>query len=179
MAMSEKNSLIVYITGVPGTGKTSIAKHLSQELNLKYLEVNDLVMQHDLYFGYDINRDTLIVDDELLIKRLKQEIDLNSRICIAGGIIFENAMFDLIIVVHSSIPALRKRFQARSYDEDKIESNLESEIMNVLYYELLEYYSSDIIHEVMNDNRTVKDTCDEILSIIQQHSLGITERTLC
>jgi broad-specificity NMP kinase len=177
-AMSENNSLITYITGVPGTGKTSIAKQLAQELNLKYLEVNDLVIQHDLYFGYDINRDTLIVDDELLIKRLKQEINLNNRICIAGGMIFENVLFDLIIVVHSSIPTLRKRLLARSYDDDKMESNLESEIMNVIYYELLEYYSSDIIYEVMNDNRTVKETCDEILSIIEQHRLGITKRTL-
>ncbi len=175
--MSEKNPLTVYITGVPGTGKTSIAKHLSQELNLKYLEVNDLVMQHDLYFGYDINRDTLIVDDELLIKRVKQEINLNDRICITGGIIFEDVLFDLIIVVHSSIPTLKKRLQARNYHEDKIDSNLEAEIMNVLYYELLELNSSDVIHEVMNDDRTVKETCDEILSIIEQHGLGITERT--
>jgi len=174
--MSEKNSLILYITGVPGTGKTSIAKHLSQTLALKYLEINDLVKQNDLYYGYDINRDTLIVDDELLIKKLKQEIALNSRICVAGGIIFEDISFDLIIVLHSSIPTLKRRFETRKYDEDKIESNLESEIMNVLYYELLEFNSSDIIHEVMNDKRTVEETCDEIRFLIEQHRLGITER---
>jgi len=167
--MSEKNSLTVYITGVPGTGKTSVAKYISQKLNLKFLEVNDLVKQHDLYFGYDINRDTLIVDDELLIRKLKQEIKSNNRVCIAGGIIFEEGLFDIIILLHSSIPSLKMRFEARSYDEDKIESNLESEIMNVLYYELLEFNPSDIILEVMNDNRTVKETCNEIISIIKQH----------
>lgn len=174
--MSEKNSLIVYITGVPGTGKTSIAKCISKELNLKYLEVNDLVKQHDIYLGYDINRDTLIVDDELLRKILVQEIKLYNRVCIAGGIIFEDDLFDLIILVHTSIPSLKKRLQARSYDENKIESNIEAEIMNVLYYELLEFNSSEIIHEVMNDSRTVKETSNEIISIIKQHSFSVMER---
>ncbi|MHA1443439.1 MAG: hypothetical protein ACTSR4_01635, partial [Candidatus Hodarchaeales archaeon] len=84
--------------------------------------------------------------------------------------------FDLIIVLHSSIPVLKRRLEARRYDDDKIESNLESEIMNVLYYELIEFNSSDIIHEVINDNRTVEETCDEILSIIEQHRLSVTER---
>jgi len=176
--MVEKNSLILYITGVPGTGKTSIAKHLSQKLALKYLEINDTVKKNGLYYGYDINRDTLIVDDELLIKRLKQEISLNKRMCIAGGIIFENLSFDIIIVLHSSIPKLRRRLEARRYDKEKIESNIESEIMNVLYYELLEFNSSDIIHEVMNDNRTVEETCVEILSIIKKHRFSITEGAL-
>jgi adenylate kinase len=174
--MSEKNSFIIYITGVPGTGKTTIAKHLSQKLALKYLEINDLVKQNGLYYGYDINRDTLIVDDELLIKNLKQKIAENNRTCIAGGIIFENFSFDLIIVLHSSIPVLKRRLEARRYDDNKIESNLESEIMNVLYYELIEFNSSDIIHEVINDNRTVEETCDEILSIIEQHRSSVTER---
>ena len=174
--MSEKNSFIIYITGVPGTGKTTIAKHLSQKLALKYLEINDLVKQNGLYYGYDINRDTLIVDDELLIKNLKQKIAANNRTCIAGGMIFENFSFDLIIVLHSSIAVLKRRLEARRYDDKKIESNLESEIMNVLYYELIEFNSSDIVHEVINDNRTVEETCSEILSIIEQHRSGITER---
>ncbi len=176
--MSEKNLLTIYITGVPGTGKTSIAEQLSQKLTLKYIEINDLVKKKGLYYGYDINRDTLIVDDELLINKLKQEIALNNRLCITGGIIFEDVSFDLIIVLHSSIPTLKGRLEARRYDEEKIESNLESEIMNILYFELLEFNSPDIIHEVMNDNRTVEETCNEILSIIQKHGFGIPERTL-
>ena len=175
--MSKKNSLTVYITGVPGTGKSSVAKYLSKELNLMYLEINDLVKKYDLYFGYDINRETLIVDDELLIKKLKQELKSKDRVCITGGIVFEEALFDIIILLHSSIPSLKMRLEARNYDKDKIESNLESEIMNVLYYELHEFNSSDIIFEVINDNRTVKETCSEIISIIKQHRLGIAERT--
>jgi adenylate kinase len=171
--MNEKNEFKIYITGTPGTGKTTIAERLAKNLRVKFIEVNTLVIQEGLYIGYDINRDTLIIDDELLGKRMIEILQSNNRICISGGIVIPDLPFDQIIILHSSIPTLRDRLKERGYSKEKIESNIEAEIMNLLYYEMIEYYETDQIFEVTNDNQSIEETCEQIQSIIRKHHLGI------
>jgi adenylate kinase len=173
--MNDNLSLRIYITGTPGTGKTSIAKCLSKKLNLDFLEVNDLIIKEGLYLGYDINRDTLIVDDEKLSKRLTHKLNSVDKICVAGGTIIESLPIDFIIILHVPIPSLRRRLEKREYSQEKIESNLESEIMNVLFYEISESYPSEIIHEILNDNSNIETACEEIVSIIREHHLRVTK----
>lgn len=173
--MSDNSVLRIYITGTPGTGKTTVAKNLSRNLNLDFLELNDLIIKEGLYLGYDINRDTLIVDDELLTKELLRKLRTTNMICISSGMVLLELPIDYIIILHSSIPTLRKRLETRSYSEEKIESNLEAEIMNVLFHDFTEFYPPEIIYEIQNDDRSIEDTCKQIISVIRKHSLGITE----
>ncbi|MFW9780112.1 MAG: AAA family ATPase, partial [Candidatus Heimdallarchaeota archaeon] len=63
--------LRVYITGVTGTGKTTVAERLTQLLNLPFVEINTIVLDEGYYLGYDITRDTVIIDEELLAPHLE------------------------------------------------------------------------------------------------------------
>ena len=173
--LSDKIKIRIYITGTPGTGKTSVAECLAHELNMEYMEINDLVVQEGLFLGYDINKDTLIIDDELLGERLTQKLHSADGVCVAGGVVISNLPFDLIIILHSLIPILRNRLKGRGYSEEKIESNIEAEIMNVLYYELIELYGTDTIFEVNNDNQTIEETCKQIISVIREHHLSVSK----
>ena len=171
--MNEKIEAKIYITGTPGTGKTSIAECLAKKMRVEFIEVNTLVIQEGLYIGYDINRDTLIIDDELLGKRMSKILQSNGGVCVSGGVVIPGLPFDQIIILHSSIPTLRDRLKERGYSKEKIESNIEAEIMNVLYYEMTENYKIDQIFEVSNDNQSIEETCKQIQSIIREHHLGI------
>ena len=59
---------VIVVTGVPGTGKTAIAKKLAKRLNYYYIDVNKLISKHNISEGYDRERTTKIVD----IKKLNR-----------------------------------------------------------------------------------------------------------
>jgi len=173
--MVDLSQLRLYITGVTGTGKTAVAQKLTQQLALDYIEVNTLVLEKGFYLGYDINRDSVIIDDDLLIPYMESFITGKKRLCLVGGIIPLKDVFELIIVLRCGISILKQRLISRNYPKDKIESNLEAEIMNVVYYEAIEFFSNEKVVEVYNDKSTIDETCNQITSIIRQHHPGILE----
>ena len=162
-----ETSLKLYITGVPGTGKTSVAKRLSELLNLKYIEINDFVLEKKVFLGYDIDRGSLIIDDELLIPILNSAVENSNRICLSGDMLALNRYFNYIIILHCKIDILRKRLAKRGYKKIKIESNIETEIMNILYYDAVEFFPNIPIIEINNDINSVEETCEKIISIIR------------
>ncbi len=173
--MDNLSPLRVYITGVPATGKTAVAKNLSEVLLLQYLEINEVVLDKGLYFGYDINRDSVIMDDELLTQELNSIITKEDRLCLVGPMISLKNVFDFIIVLHCGVTTLRQRLLARDYSNNKIEENIEAEIMNIIYYDSIEFYNEEKVFEVHNDKRTIEDTCNEIILIISKHHPSILQ----
>jgi adenylate kinase len=159
----------VYLTGVPGTGKTTVAKRLARLLDLPIIEINATVLEEGFYLGYDITRDTVITDEELLAPHLEMLVAQQSRVCLVGGIISLRIPFDLLVILHCPVPVLRNRLQAREYSVSKIEANIEAEIMNVLYYDALELLSARHIIEVSTGDSSVDETCRQIISLGRQH----------
>ncbi len=173
--MSRLSSFRLYITGGTGTGKTSVAKKLTRILSLEYLELNTVVLEKGFYLGYDINRDSVIIDDDLIIAYLEKVIINKQRICLVGGIIPLKNIFDLIIVLRCRADILRLRLLSRNYPEEKIEANIEAEIMNVVYYEAIEFFSDQKVIEVNNDEYSIDITCDQIVSKVRQHHPSVLE----
>jgi len=63
--------MIICITGVPGVGKSTIAKRLAKEINAVLIDINDFAIKNNLYEEYDEAEQTYIVDEN----KLFQEID--------------------------------------------------------------------------------------------------------
>ena len=59
--------------------------------------------------------------------------------------------------------------QSRNYPEEKIESNVEAEIMNIIFYDAIELFPGQKVIEVNNDDHSIDETCDQIISIVRQH----------
>ncbi|MHA1214025.1 MAG: AAA family ATPase [Candidatus Hodarchaeales archaeon] len=174
--MGKTSSFRLYITGVPGTGKTIIGKNLSVKMNLEFVEINDIIMEKQFFLGYDIDRDSLIIDNELLIPFIDNMMDDISNLCLVGGLVELADKFDVIIIIHCRADILRKRLAERGYLEGKIESNVEAEIMNILYYDAIEIFPPEKIIEVSNDVTSVNETCEKIILKIREHHPGIIER---
>ncbi len=173
--MDDIQPLRLFITGATGTGKTSVAKKLTELLSLEYLELNSLILEKGLYFGYDINRESVIIDDDLLISSLKPIIANNKRLCLVGGIIPLKETFTLVVVLRCHVDVLRQRLIQRNYSKEKIEANVEAEIMNILYYDAIELLSGQNVIEVFNDEHSIEETCDQIISIVRQHHPSVFE----
>ena len=92
-----------------------------------------------------------------------------------GGVIPLKDVFDLIIVLRCGVNILKQRLISRNYPKDKIESNIEAEIMNVAYYEAIELFSDQKVVEVYNDDFSIDETCNQILSLVRQHHPSILE----
>lgn len=66
---------VLAVSGVPGTGKTTLAKNFAQKLNFLYVDVNKIISRHRLSEGYDKKRKTKVVDVAKLNKVLIEYID--------------------------------------------------------------------------------------------------------
>ncbi|MHA2293694.1 MAG: adenylate kinase family protein [Candidatus Hodarchaeales archaeon] len=174
--MGQNSTFHLYITGVPGTGKTCVAKRISNLLSLEYLELNTIVLENGLYLGYDINRDSVILDEPLIVSHLESLLANKKRLCLVGGVVIQLNSLDLIIVLRCDINVLRQRLFQRNYSEEKIQSNLEAEIMNVVYYDTIDFFPKLPVIEIHNDKHSIEETCNQIISVVRKHHPSVFER---
>ena len=141
---------VVAVSGVPGTGKTTLSRKLSKKLNFYYLDVNKLISNNKLYEGYDKKRKTKIVDikklNKSLIKEIKSLKNNTNQIKRFNGAIIDSHLShylprryaDFCIVTKCEIKELSKRLKKKKFHKNKIQENLQAEIFDVCLNEAKE-----------------------------------------
>ncbi len=166
---------LVAISGVPGTGKTTIAKIVKEKLKSKGIEfnlinVNELAKKEKLIIGFDEKRNCDIID----ISAFKN-LDLNSfKPCIFEGHISHFLNVDVIFVLRCDPIILKKRLKQRGWDKYKILENLESEIIDVISNEALEIHSVDNIYEIRTDKFKKDEIGEAIVEFILEGEVNKT-----
>ena len=149
----------ICITGTPGTGKTKIAKQLSKKLGCDLIELNKFAEEKKLYSGFDRKRACKIVD----IKKINKEIKK-----LKGTFILESHYSHKIdcdrIVLLTAIPAiLKKRLEKRNWKREKIQENLDAEIMEIIKSEVYEKFSKKHILEIDTSKTTINKNVAKII----------------
>lgn len=132
--------MIIIVTGVPGTGKTTLAKKIAKEKNYKYLDVNKIIDKNNLSEGYDREKDCKIIDidklNDVLIKIIKQ----NKKLIIDSHLSHDlpKEYVDLCIVTKCNLKELESRLKKRNYSKEKIRENLDAEIFDACNIEAQE-----------------------------------------
>jgi len=181
----------IIVTGIPGTGKTTLAKELAKKLNFQYIDVNKVIKDNKLSEKYDKKRKSKIVDikklNKVLINNIKKinnkqdPIKNNSNILkkinkfktnnkIIKGIIIDSHLshylpkkyVDLCVVTKCNLKILEKRLKKRRYSKKKIRENMDAEIFDVCLNE-----SREAGHKVIVII-TTKDIKKEINSIMKK-----------
>ena len=146
---------VIVVTGVPGTGKTTLSKLLAKKLDFHYLDVNKLISKYKLSEGYDKKRRTKIIDVNKLNKKLINEIKLiqksnknnkSGKFKEIKGIIIDSHLShylprkyaDFCIVTKCGIKELNKRLKKKKFHQSKIKENIEAEIFDVCLNEAKE-----------------------------------------
>ena len=66
--------------------------------------------------------------------------------------LFPRSWIDLVVVLRTHSTKLYDRLKARDYPEQKLQENLDSEIMEVLLHEARESYDGEIVVELSSDD---------------------------
>lgn len=184
MARTQPN---IIVTGTPGVGKTSHCELLAQNTGLKHLSVSRVVQERDCHDGWDAGFKSYIVDEdkvrlELVLGTLERTAWLTRPLQLLDSIedevkqggyiidwhacdLFPKSWIDLVVVLRTVSTHLYDRLKARGYHEEKLQENLDSEIMEVLLSEAREAYDADTVVELQsNDDTDIESNVERIES---------------
>ena len=148
------------ITGTPGTGKSTIAKILSEKHDLFLISLTEFVKENKLWVEFDEERQTYVIDEEMLYTKLIEILEQRKDNYIVEGHfldIIPTQYFDKVFVFRTPIRILRQRLSERNYHEKKIEENIEAEIMEVCLTDALYEYGPEKVIVVSTD-KSIEET---------------------
>ncbi|MFO7794396.1 MAG: adenylate kinase family protein [Candidatus Nanohaloarchaea archaeon] len=132
------------ITGMPGTGKTSVAEKLDREV----ISIKEFAKER----GLGDEKDLFEVDVEAVKDELPKD-------CWVEGHLAHKVGVDYCIVLRTRPDILEERLKKRNYSEEKIEENLEAEKMDLI---LSEAFENCKIYEIDTTEKSVEETVEEI-----------------
>ena len=139
---------MIIITGTPGTGKTSVAKELKR-LNFKIVNFNKEIEKCNLIVGYDKKRKSKIVDENKLSDCYKK-YDYNCVVESHLSHFIDPKYVETSVVLKCNPKELRKRLKKKGWSKEKIEENIESEIMDICLNETIEMKHKPIVIDTTN-----------------------------
>jgi adenylate kinase len=158
------------ISGTPGTGKTTLAMELAKSINYMFIDMGELATSQHIYVKVDAKRNTKIIDERKLAKRLEKEIIANRGKVVASGHyaeILNPRLVERVIVLRTRPDELRRRLSQRGWSPEKIQENLEAEILGVCSSNVLRRYGKERIHEIDTTKLSPNDTLRIALDIIK------------
>ena len=124
-----KNTRIV-ITGVPGTGKTTLAKSLSKLLGVPCISINEFAISHKYYMVHKGEKEKT-VDLRKLQPALKKHLAALDGYVVEGHLACEFSIpADVVIVLRANPALLKKIYAERKYPDSKANENLLCEILD-------------------------------------------------
>ena len=153
---------VVFITGTPCVGKTSIAS----KLNGRLFKINDIAINNDFILGIDDTKGYKIIDIEKLNEHIQSIIQYYDE-----TLLFEGHLSHLcqgatkVIVLRVRPEILKTRLQNRNYSKDKIQENLEAEALGVCSIEAFENYGNKV-QEIDVSDLKIDDAVDLVEKVI-------------
>ncbi|MDY6770916.1 MAG: adenylate kinase family protein [Candidatus Nanohaloarchaea archaeon] len=157
--------MIVAVTGTPGTGKSSVAAALAEELDHKLVDVNEVAKSGTVETERDERRDADAVDIPSLVEALQQRVPDDA---VLDGHLSHHFPADLTVVLRCSPDELEERLAGKGWDEEKIVENVQAESMDVILQEAVA--ERDEVIEIDTTARKADDVAKELAAIIEDGS---------
>lgn len=179
------DNVTVFISGTPGTGKTTISKALFEKLKLKNIydcklvTVNDFVNQDsDLVLDFNEEKDYKEINLKSLDADFNEErnLFLDSSLSEPKFLIFEGHLThfcsnpDKVIILRLNPDILEERLSERNYKKSKVYENLESEALDVCGYESFQHHPKNT-YEIDVTNMSIDEILNDVFDIVNNRNL--------
>jgi adenylate kinase len=147
------------LTGVPGTGKSTIARRLAEH-GLRVVDLNAFAKEHGLLKERDEARGSFVIDMDDLADALRDE-----AFDVVEGHFSHEMDVDAIALLRCDPLVLVERLRARGWSDAKVRENVEAEALDVLAAEVQEVglpsWELDATHVSVDDAaRVVRSLVD-------------------
>jgi adenylate kinase len=173
---------VILITGTPAVGKTTLATQLARTLNAAYINLTDLAKTEHLIKAEDTQRDTLIIDEPKMRKKLTALIATTEIDIVIDGhyaaAVTPKRLATHVFVLRRNPIQLRELMQKRGYTPAKTEENLQAEILDVILVETLRMHPKEHICELDVTEKTIGETLVAVTAVLEgkrKCSVGIVD----
>ena len=160
----------IVLTGVPGTGKTTVCKHLARRIKHRCISLNNIVERYHVYFYIDKRDGSKVVNMKKLSDYVNNMLAGETKYIVEGHLACEFFMPSNIVIVLRTHPRiLERRLKRRGYNKEKIKDNVECELIDYCIIKSENVYNKQNVPivEVNTTNKSVQRVVSEILEIIK------------
>ena len=144
----------IMITGVPGTGKTSVAKVLAERVGCPLITVKDVTKEK-------------YVDTRRLRLKTIWKIGNMDNVILEGHLFCEVKLpVDLVIVLRTHPEELKRRLEMREYPEKKVKENLMAEFLDYCTVKVEQKYED--VWQVDTTGKTPEETAERIIDALEK-----------
>ena len=148
---------VIALTGSPGTGKSTLASRLQKE-GLTIITLEEVAESVDALSQFEALR-------EVEISKLAEWKWEGNNHCVIDGHLSHHCPIDAVIVLRCNPIELRHRLEQRSsYGSDKIESNVEWELISGVWADLIALHPNANVIEIDTTEHDV--SMDTVLDFI-------------
>ena len=155
---------VIAITGTPGTGKTTLAEKISEELDFELFDLNKFIKEEGIYEPDEDG--TKIVDRNDLQNSFENILEEKNHDLVVDGLLsylLSSNQVDHIVILRANPNTLRKRLNRRDdFSEEKIEENIESEAIGAVTSESIERHGIKNIFEIDSTEKGPKEILETL-----------------
>jgi adenylate kinase len=163
----------ILISGTPGTGKTTLGRRLAPRINYEFIDIGEVAKREHIYVSDDPVRDTKIINEPKLAKRIEKEIIAMSGKAVASSHyaeIISPKLVEKVIVLRTHPDELKRRLALRGWKTKKTKENLEAEILGVCSSNALRRYGREKVYEIDTTKISADETLNIAIQIIESNS---------
>jgi len=163
---------VILITGTPCVGKTSTARKLVIKLDAEYINLTDFAKTNNLILGEDIERQTIIINEEALRRKLKESIlaSTNANVIVDGhyaAAVTSTELVTKVFVLRRNPKELKDFMQYCGFSDAKLYENLSAEILDSCLIEAMQNQVGKVC-ELDVTGKTVEENASDIVEVLDK-----------